>query len=103
MDLFSIAAGAAGVGLCYVLYIAVTKGLPAALTWLKTKWNAGKAAVSHIEGDLAGVQTKVAAIETVTLADIKRRLAAVEAELGALKAPAAPLQPPAFVTPPGAA
>lgn len=79
MDALSIAAGAAGVGAAYFLYLVATKGLPAALAWAKAKWNAGKADFAALQGDLAGVQTKLASIETVALAELRSRIAALEA------------------------
>lgn len=64
MDVLSIAAGAAGVLLCYFLYLVATKGLPAAQAWVKAKWNAGKAGLAVIENDVAEVTTRVGSLET---------------------------------------
>jgi hypothetical protein len=94
MDLLSIAAGAAGVGAAYVLYLVATKGLPAALAWLKAKWNAGKADLAALQGDVAGVQTKVASLETVVVAELRSRIAALEQLVAAGRvAPQSAVQP----------
>lgn len=102
MDLFSIAAGAAGVGAAYFVYLASTKGLKFALAWARAKWNAGKADLAGLQGDLAGLSGKVASIETGVLADIKERLGTVESALVDLKRPApaqAASPAPAFIAP----
>lgn len=85
MDVFSIAAGAAGVGVIYFLYLVATKGLPAALSWAKAKWNAGKAGLSALQGDVEGISGKLTSLEQ----EIKSRLATVESAVVSLKAPAA--------------
>lgn len=63
MDVLSIAIGAALVFAAYFVYLAATKGLPAAWAWLKAKWTAGKAAAAKIETDLSGLGAKVTALE----------------------------------------
>jgi hypothetical protein len=93
MDIFSIAAGAAGVGVVYFLYLAGTKGLPAALAWAKAKWNAGKADFAALQGDVQGLSGKVTALETGAIAELKGTVAAVQADVAKLKAAA----PPAFL------
>jgi hypothetical protein len=89
-DPAQIALGAAAVCVAYFLYLVATKGLPAALAWVKAKWNAGKADLAALQAEIAGVQIKVASIETVALADIKARLSALEATgIGKIAAAAA--------------
>jgi hypothetical protein len=85
ISLFSIALGAAAVGLAMFLKLCATKGVPAAIAWVKAKWNAGKADIANLQGDVAGVQSKLTSIETVALADIKTRLAALEGAVAAAK------------------
>jgi hypothetical protein len=81
MDVFSIAAGAAGVGVAYFLYLVGTKGLPAALAWVKARWNAGKANLAQIEADLEGVTGKVTSLEQLVLPALQ----AAQADISALK------------------
>jgi len=103
MDVFSIAVGAAGVGCLYFLYLASSKGLPAALAWLKAKWNAGKADLAGLQGDVVDVKSKLASIETVALNEIKNRLAAIEGAIGLTKpSPVAANPAPSFLQPPAA-
>jgi hypothetical protein len=51
----------------YFLYLVATKGLPAALAWVKAKWNAGKDELASLEGRFAGevdqVHTRLDAVE----------------------------------------
>lgn len=65
MDFFSVAAGAAGVLGAYFLYLVATKGLSAAVAWVKTKFSS---------------------IETSAVADIKSAIAAIEKDVAAIKA-----------------
>jgi hypothetical protein len=97
-NITSIAVGAAGVGFAYFLYLAATKGLPAALAWAKAKWNSAGAEVTALRADLAQ-------LEQGAVADVKSRLATLEADVASLKKPAAPAPAaapvaaaPAFVT-----
>ena len=83
MDVFSIAVGVALVGVGYFLYLAASKGLPAAWVWLKAKWNAGSTGLAALKNDLA-------ALEQGAVADVKTRLTKAEADIAALKKPAAP-------------
>jgi trans-2-enoyl-CoA reductase len=59
MDVFSIAVGAVGVGVAYFLYLAVTKGLPAAWAWLKAKSTAAESRLASIEADVAALKAAV--------------------------------------------
>lgn len=85
MDFFSIAAGAAGVGALWFFKLAATKGLPAALTWLKAKWNAGKADLAGLQGDVAGLTGRLSALEQGALAELKTGLETVQADINAIK------------------
>lgn len=85
MDVISIAVGAVGVGVAYFLYLAATKGLPAALAWVKAKWNAGKVELASLESDIADAHDRVTSLE--------HRLDSVESSIKALSAPAAPAKP----------
>lgn len=80
-DLFSIAIGAVGVGLVYFLYLAATKGLPAALAFVKAKWTAGTTKVAQIEADLEAVTGKVTTLEQQVLPALQ----AAQADISALK------------------
>lgn len=94
MDVFSIAVGAFGVGAAYFIYLTATKGLPAAVAFVKAKWNAGKADLAALQG----LADKVASLEQGAIAEVKTRLAAVEQKLTqapALAAPAAAAPAPA--------
>lgn len=107
MDLVQIAIGVALAGASYFAYLVATKGLPAAWALAKAKWNAGKAELAKLQGDLATLEQGV-------VADVKERVAALEAEMSRLKpapnpvptaaaapaaAPAAPLWPAGSATP----
>jgi cob(I)alamin adenosyltransferase len=94
-DLFSVAAGAGGVGLSYFLYLAATKGLPAAVAWAKEKWNAGKADLETIQADLHELGSQVTVLEHQTVAELRTAFDSLRAEVEALKAapPAAPETP----------
>ena len=81
MDILQIALGAAGAGLSYFLYLAATKGLPAALAWLKAKWNAGKAKAAQVESDLEAVTLKVTTLEQQVLPALQ----AAQSDIAALK------------------
>ena len=52
MDLLSILVGVALVFALYFLYLAATKGVPAAWSLLKSWWNAGKAELAKVQSDL---------------------------------------------------
>jgi hypothetical protein len=56
MDVFSIAIGAVGVGAVWFLYIAATKGLPAAWAWLKAKSTAAETRLASVEADVAALK-----------------------------------------------
>lgn len=79
---FGIAAGAAGVVGLYFLYLAATKGLPAAVAWFKTWWNKGKAELDALKADVATAQTAAAALE----AKLQPMIDAVKNDVVALKA-----------------
>lgn len=85
MDLLSIITGAASVGLLYVVYIAATKGVPAAYARLKSWWTAGKAGVAALEQDVADMTPRVAALE-VNLGSLTQSFGAIQSEFNAVKA-----------------
>jgi hypothetical protein len=68
MDIFQIALGAAGVGVAYFVYLAATTGLPAALAWIKAKWNAGKAAAAALESRISTLEKDVGALKKASTA-----------------------------------
>ena len=80
MDVFSIAAGAAGIGLLWFLKLAGSKGLPAALAWAKARGNAG-AVIEALKGDIADAHRKIAGLE----GRLKPSFASVYAEIDELK------------------
>lgn len=90
MDAFSIAAGAAGVGLIWFLKLGAAKALPAALGWLKARWTAGKVEVAT----LAELQDLVAEARR----DIDEIKAKIEVPLATASAAPDPLAP-AFLQP----
>jgi len=55
--------GIAGVAVAVFLYIAATKGLPAAIAWVKAKWTAAKKDLANLKGDLASLEQRVVALE----------------------------------------
>lgn len=67
MDIFSVFAGFAGALCAYFLYLVATKGLSAAVAWVKTKFSTLeadavaelKAAVATVEKDVAAIKAKV--------------------------------------------
>jgi len=75
MDVFSVAAGAAGVLGAYFLYLVATKGLSAAVAWVKTKWSSIEASAVS---DLKTAQTTVHA----DIAKVKADVAAIKAKVG---------------------
>jgi hypothetical protein len=93
MDIMSVAIGAVGVGIAWFIYLAATRGLPAAWAWLKARWTAGKAEMVALRADLDQ-------LEQGAVAEVKSRLDAIEADVGALKkvtdrlAPAGPAPAP---------
>jgi hypothetical protein len=101
MDIVSIAVGAAGVGVVYFAYLAATRGLPAALAWVKAKWNAGKAEIAALEQDIDAAHVKVDAA-TAKLAVLADSLTSAQRDIAQLKAiaiPSAPAAAPAQVAP----
>ena len=86
MDIFSIAVGAAGVGAAYFLYLAASKGLPAAWAWLKAKWTAGTAELAALKADVLGANARVDALAKGAVAELTTGLAAVKTDVEALKA-----------------
>ena len=51
MDKVSIAVGAVGVAGLYFLYLAASKGLPAAYAWVKAKWSGAGAEFATLKAD----------------------------------------------------
>lgn len=80
MDLLSIVAGIALAGFAYFIYLAATKGVPAAYAKFKGWWNAGKAGLATIESDVAEVTTRVGSLET-SLGELQQEFAKVKALL----------------------
>lgn len=97
-NIVPMAIGAAGVAVAYFTYLAATKGLPAAIAWVKAKWNAGKAELAALEAEITDAKAKLNTLEQNTVAELKAGLAAVQADVTALKAKAAS-SAPAFLTP----
>lgn len=100
MDIFSICIGVALVGAAYFLYLAATKGLPAAFAWVQDKWNAGKKRIAALEADLAAVRADVNALKVKVATPIAganspaaAAAPAVPAPAPAAPAPAAPIAP----------
>lgn len=85
MDLLSIAAGAASVGVLYIIYIAATRGAPAAYAKLKGWWNSGKAGIAALEQDVADMAPRVAALET-NLGSLTTSFGQIQSEFNAVKA-----------------
>jgi hypothetical protein len=81
MDMFSIATGAVGVGVAYFLYLVSSKGLPAALGWVKARWNAGKLDLEQIKGDVGEAHLKISSLE----GRLRESFASVYAEIDELK------------------
>ena len=90
--------------LLYLLYIAVTKGVPAAKAKLSAWWNAAKKDVGTVKADLAALESRVGVLEGRVLGHTATGTpAAVAAPAVAATATAAPAPPataPAPSTPP---
>lgn len=68
----------------YFVYLAATKGLPAAVTWFKAWWNKGKAELSTLKGDVTEAQAKLTSMEATLGADVaklKTDVAALQAKV----------------------
>ncbi|WP_316172254.1 hypothetical protein [Bradyrhizobium sp. SZCCHNRI3037] len=66
MDISSILVGAVGAGLAYFLYLCASKGLPAAWALVKAKWNAGRAQIASLAGELDDAHARIdSAVESV--------------------------------------
>jgi hypothetical protein len=106
MDLFSLAAGAAGVGGTYFLYLASSKGLPAVLAWAKARWNAGKPDLKSLQGDIVEAHRKIDLVRggvSASFASCYAEIDEIKAKLGLpiatadAAAAAAPAQPTVHV------
>jgi hypothetical protein len=64
MDIVGILTGAVGVGVVYFIYLAATKGLPAAWAWLKAWWTAGAAELNAVKARIAALEADVAKLKT---------------------------------------
>jgi hypothetical protein len=105
MDVLSTVIGAAGVAGAIALYFVATKGAPAVLAWIKTKWNAGAAELVTLRGDVASAHAMIANLETKVQAELellKGQLAgvvgpvsALQTDVNALKAHVGIVTPPA--------
>jgi len=82
MDIFSIAAGAAGVGLIWFLKLVGGKALPIALAWARAKWASRKPDLESLVGDIGDAHRKVDDVETL----LRTRFADVFAEIDEIKA-----------------
>jgi hypothetical protein len=100
MDILSIAVGAAGVGLAYFVYLAATKGLPAAVAWVRARWTAGRAELANLGADVDQAHVKIdAALAKLNV--LQDAVATVQADVVALKAAAPAVLPfVAAVAPP---
>jgi hypothetical protein len=82
MDIFSIAAGAAGVGLLWFLKLAGSKALPIALAWVRAKWNARKPDMASLLGDIGEAHRKIDNVDAL----LRARFADAYAEIDEIKA-----------------
>jgi hypothetical protein len=95
MDPLSLLTGAGGVAGVIATWFGATKGAPAVLAWVKTKWTAGAAELTTLRGDVASAHTMIANLETKVQAElelIKGQLtgvvgpvSALQTDMGALK------------------
>lgn len=96
MDLVQIAIGVALAGGAYFSYLVATKGLPAALAWVRAKWNAGKVELAAIEATANSALSKAKALEEGTVAGLTADMAKLKAANPQLFPPApAPAAQPA--------
>lgn len=77
MDVFSVAAGVAGALGAYFLYLAATKGLPAAWAWLKANLS-----VSALRADLVSLESGAVAAVKADVAVVKADVAAIKVHVG---------------------
>lgn len=90
MDSIFLLAGGFGIAVGgYFLYLAYTKGLPAAVAWAKAKWNAAKNDLAQVRGDAVAAQAYAARLEQ-DLNSLTLRVEAIEAK--APKPVAMPMQ-----------
>lgn len=85
MNVIDIAIGAAGAVGVYLLYIAATKGVPAAKAAVTSWWTAGATDLATIKGDVAEAHAKIAALEQ-KIVGIIGPVAALQTDVGAIKA-----------------
>lgn len=88
MDILSALTGAGIVAGAIAAYFTATKGAPAVLAWVKTKWNAGAAELVNLKGDVAGAHTLIANLETRLQADLDK----VKAQIAGIVGPVSVLQ-----------
>lgn len=103
MDMFSIAAGGAGVGLLWFLKLAGGKVLPVALAWIRAKWGgAGKPDLKSLQADIVAAHGKVDSLRSglsANFASVYAEIDEIKAKLGlpiataAQPAPASPIAP----------
>ncbi|VIO73907.1 hypothetical protein [Bradyrhizobium ivorense] len=86
ISLPSLLLGVAGVGVAYFGYLVATKGMKAALAWLKSEWAAGAGAVAKVKADLAQLESGV-------VSTVKSDVAALAARVSALEAKTSPATP----------
>jgi hypothetical protein len=58
------AVGAVSVGVAYLGYVAVRRGVPAAWAIVKGWWSSAKNDLAAVKGDVATLKTDVAALKT---------------------------------------
>ena len=63
----SLLLGAAGLLVAYFAYLCITKGIPAAVAWVKAKFSAASADVAKLKADFAALEAKVSALEAKLL------------------------------------
>jgi hypothetical protein len=63
MDVFMVALGVGLTIAVYIIYIAMTHGVPYAWAMLKTWWTKGAADLATIKADIASLKTDVTALK----------------------------------------
>lgn len=86
MDPLSLLAGGGGVAGLIATYFGATKGAPALLAWVKSKWTAGAAELVTLRGDVASAHTMIADLETRLQSDLDKVKAQVAGVVGPVSA-----------------
>ncbi|NEU94826.1 hypothetical protein [Bradyrhizobium uaiense] len=96
----SLLLGGAGVGATYFAYLCATKGVKAALAWLKSEWASGAAAVEKVRADLTQLETGVVSTVKADVAALQSRVSVLEARAtAAIPTPAPVLTAPVLPQP----